>query len=125
MSKLPEHIQPLYNELTVEYKDGKYTNESGNIVFNTAKEAIEHNAQMEKFVSGFDFKPTRTKPFKDRVQKTKSGPTQLQLDFDLNLLDELNGIRQGLQNHKQSRNPVEPKKPTSTGLNYLMGVKDE
>ena len=125
MSKLPDHLQPLYDELTVQFKDGRFTNENNTFDFKTAKEAVEHNAQMEKFVRGFDFKPTSTKPFKDRVQKTKSGPTQLQLDFDLNLLDELNVIRQGLQNHKQSRNPVEPKKPTSTGLNYLMGVKDE
>ena len=125
MSKIPKHLQPLYDELEVTYKDGKFTNESGSVVFNTAKEAIEHNAQMDKFVCGFDFKPTRTKPFKDRVQKTKSEPTQLQLDFDLNLLDELNGIRQGLQNLKETRNPVETKPATSSGLNYLMGLKDE
>ena len=125
MGKLPDHLQPLYDELTVQLKDGRYTNESNSIDFSTAKEAIEHNAQMDKFVSGFDFKPTRTKSFKDRVQKTKSEPTQLQLDFDLNLLDELNGIRQGLQNLKQTRNPVETKPTTSSGLNYLMGFKDE
>ena len=125
MSKLPDHLQPLYDELTVQLKDGRYTNESNSIDFSTAKEAIEHNAQMEKFVRGFDFKPTNTKPFKDRVQKSKSKPTQLQLDFDLNLLDELNGIRQGLQNLKQARKPVETKPATSSGLNYLMGFKDE
>ena len=125
MSETPDHLKPLHNELTVEYKDGKYTNESGSVVFNTAKEAIEHNAQMDKFVRGFDFGPTNTKPFKDRVKKTKSKPTQLQLDFNLNLLDELNGIRQGLQNLKQARKPVETKPATSSGLNYLMGFKDE
>ena len=124
-NKLPEHLQPLYDELTVQLKDGRYTNESNSIDFSTAKEAIEHNAQMDKFVRGFDFGPTNTKPFKDRVKKTKSKPTQLQLDFNLNLLDELNGIRQGLQNLKQARNPVETKPATSSGLNYLMGVKDE
>ena len=124
-NKIADHLKPLHNELTVEYKGGKYTNESGSVVFNTAKEAIEHNAQMDKFISGFDFGPTNTKPFKDRVKKTKSKPTELQIDFNLNLLDELNGIRQGLQNLKQLRNPVEPKKPTSSGLNYLMGVPDE
>ena len=125
MSKLPDHLQPLYDELTVQLKDGRYTNESNSIDFSTAKEAIEHNAQMEKFVKGFDFGPTNTKPFKDRVKKTKSKPTQLQLDFNLNLLDELNGIRQGLQNLKQARKPVETKPATSSGLNYLMGFKDE
>ena len=125
MSKLPDHLQPLYDELTVQLKDGRYTNESNSIDFSTAKEAIEHNAQMEKFVRGFDFGPTNTKPFKDRVKKTKSKPTQLQLDFNLNLLDELNGIRQGLQNLKQARNPVETKPAKSSGLNYLMGFKDE
>ena len=125
MSKLPDHLQPLYDELTVQLKDGRYTNESNSIDFSTAKEAIEHNAQMDKFVRGFDFGPTNTKHFKDRVKKTKSKPTQLQLDFNLNLLDELNGIRQGLQNLKQARNPVETKPATSSGLNYLMGFKDE
>jgi len=124
-NKLPDHLQPLYNELTVEFKDGRFTNENNTFDFKTAKEAVEHNAQMEKFVRGFDFKPTSTKPFKDRVQKSKSKPTQLQLDFNLNLLDELNGIRQGLQNLKQSKNPVETKPATSSGLNYLMGFKDE
>ena len=124
-SKIPEHLQDLYNELTVEFKDGRFTNENNTFDFKTAKEAVEHNAQMEKFVRGFDFKPTSTKPFKDRVQKSKSEPTQLQLDFDLNLLDELNGIRQGLQNLKETRNPVETKPATSSGLNYLMGLKDE
>ena len=125
MSKLPDHLQPLYDELTVQLKDGRYTNESNSIDFSTAKEAIEHNAQMDKFVRGFDLGTTNTKPFKDRVKKTKSKPTQLQLDFNLNLLDELNGIRQGLQNLKQARKPVETKPTTSSGLNYLMGVKDE
>ena len=125
MSKLPDHLQPLYDELTVQLKDGRYTNESNSIDFSTAKEAIEHNAQMDKFVRGFDFGPTNTKPFKDRVKKTKSKPTQLQLDFNLNLLDELNGIRQGLQNLKQARKPVETKPATSSGLNYLMWFKDE
>ena len=124
-TKIADHLKPLHNELTVEYKDGKYTNESGSVVFNTAKDAVEHNVKIEKFIRGFDFKPTNTKPFKDRVQKSKSKPTQLQLDFNLNLLDELNGIRQGLQNLKQSRNPVETKPATSSGLNYLMGFKDE
>ena len=125
MSKLPDHLQPLYDELTVQFKDGRFTNENNTVEFKTAKEAVEHNAQMDKFVRGFDFKPTSTKLFKDRVQKSKSKPTQLQLDFNLNLLDELNGIRQGLQNLKQSRNPVETKPATSSGLNYLMGFKDE
>ena len=97
-NKIPEHLQPLYDELTVQLKDGRYTNESNSVEFKTAKEAIEHNAQMDKFVR-VRF-PTRTKPFKIEVQKTKSKPTQLQLDFNLNLLDELNGIRQGLQNLK-------------------------
>ena len=117
MGKLPDHLQPLYDELTVQLKDGRYTNESNSIDFSTAKEAIEHNAQMDKFVRGFDFGPTNTKPFKDRVKKTKSKPTQLQLDFNLNLLDELNGIRQGLQKLKQARKPVETKPATSSGLN--------
>ena len=125
MSKLPDHLQPLYDELTVQLKDGRYTNESNSIDFSTAKEAIEHNAQMDKFISGFDFGPTSTKPFIDRVKKSKSKPTELQIDFNLNLLDELNSIRQGLQNLKQLKNPVEPKKQTSSGLNYLMGVPDE
>ena len=125
MGKLPDHLQPLYDELTVQLKDGRYTNESNSIDFSTAKEAIEHNAQMDKFVRGFDFGPTNTKPFKDRVKKTKSKPTELQIDFNLNLLDELNSIRQGLQNLKQARKPVETKPATSSGLNYLMGVKDE
>lgn len=125
MSKLPDHLQPLYDELTVQLKDGRYTNESNSIDFSTAKEAIEHNAQMEKFVRGFDFGPTNTKPFKDRVKKTKSKPTELQIDFNLNLLDELSSIRQGLQNLKQARKPVETKPATSSGLNYLMGFKDE
>ena len=54
MSKLPDHLQPLYDELTVQLKDGRYTNENNSVEFKTAKEAIEHNAQMDKFVRGFD-----------------------------------------------------------------------
>ena len=52
MSKIPDHLQPLYDELTVQLKDGRYTNESNSVEFKTAKEAVEHNAQMDKFVRG-------------------------------------------------------------------------
>ena len=124
MSKLPDHLQPMYNELAVEFKDGRFQNETGTASFKTAQEAVEHNAKMEKLVAGFSFKPTHTKPFRKRVA---AKPTQntTPIDFDLNLFDELNSIRKGLENLKQTRNPVERKKSTSSGLNYLMGFKDE
>ena len=124
MSKLPDHLQPMYNELAVEFKDGRFQNETGTASFKTAQEAVEHNAQMEKLVAGFAFKPTHTKPFRKRVT-AKPAQKTTPIDFDLNLFDELNSIRKGLEDLKQLRNPVETKKSTSSGLNYLMGVPDE
>jgi len=121
MSKLPKHLQPLYDELEVTYKDGKFTNESGSVTYKTAKEAIEHNQQIDKFASGFSFKPTNTKTFRQRVNKSPD------LNIDINLFDELSSIRQGLQNLKAARPAatVEPKSRTSTGLNYIMGFDDD
>ena len=37
--KIPEHLRPLYDELTVTFKDGQFSNDAGQ-TFKTAKEAI-------------------------------------------------------------------------------------
>ena len=122
--KIPEHLRPLYDELTVTFNNGKFSNEVGQ-TYKTAKEAIEHNQQIDKYISSFDFKPTQTKPFRERV-KAKPKPKQQSLNLDLNFYDEINKIRSGLNNIKQhSQPPATVKAKTSSGLNYIMGYDDE
>ena len=50
--KIPEHLRPLYDELTVTFKDGQFSNDAGQS-FKTAKEAIEHNQVIDGLIDNF------------------------------------------------------------------------
>lgn len=121
--KIPEHLIPLQNELSVTMKNGRFESESGNISYKTAKEAVAHNESVDKYLEGFlsNRKPT---------PKPKPKTTQPQINFD----EQMQGIRAGLRMLEENRKLLYPTSKstssaavtkTSTGLNYLMGYDDE
>ena len=119
--KIPEHLRPLYDELTVTFKDGQFSNDAGQ-TFKTAKEAIERNQVVDGLIDNFSgFKPAKTKPFRERVKVKPKKPQQQTLNLDLNFYDEINKIKTSLN---QSNQPT-PITKTSTGLNYILGLDDE
>ena len=119
--KIPEHLRPLYDELTVTFKDGRFSNDAGQ-TFKTAKEAIEHNKVVDGLVDNFSsFSPAKTKPFRERVKVKPKKPQQQTLNLDLNFYDEINKIKTSLNESTQPPAKVR----TSSGLNYIMGFDDE
>jgi len=119
--KIPEHLRPLYDELTVTFKDGRFSNDAGQ-TFKTAKEAIEHNKVVDGLVDNFSsFSPAKTKPFRERVKVKPKKPQQQTLNLDLNFYDEINKIKTSLNGSTQPPAKVR----TSSGLNYIMGLDDE
>ena len=148
--KIPEHLQPLHNELSAVYKDGRFQNDVGE-TFKTAKEAVEHNNKLDNWLEGLIIKSKQRKyglktviydPNKKPKTKSVASPKDQHL-FNLNFQDELNGIRAGLKQIEENKQVLQeirhkkqfednrkafyetPKEPTSSGLNYLMGVDDE
>ena len=136
--KIPQHLQPLHNELSAVYKDGRFQNEVGE-TFKTAKDAVAHNDKLDKWLDGFIANEKKRKyglktvvydPNKKQTTKPKT-TIRSSLDFE----KEMAGIRSGLKiledNRKllnQSKNnqlPIAAEPKTSTGINYLMGFDDE
>ena len=144
--KLPEHLQPMYDEMHAEFKSGEgFVNDQGER-FKTMGEALEHNKRALNFVKSFAGYGGRTQKQRlvDALKNKKVNeevPTESP-NLNINLNDELKSIRNSL-NQRQDfykgisgfnvdaglfRNPhrviPKPKQRTSTGLPYLLGVDD-